>query len=98
MSKLNFVSEASAQYINQFATYRSDGATYFKGTAGYQLTEEQLLNRFDNFSLGRLINNFENNGIVGFGAGRKLKNGQRLEIDYTINQQEFSFVNIGFVF
>lgn len=81
----------------QFATYRSNGPVYFKGKAGYLHYNDLAINR-DDLSLSEFVNNFSLTGAVGVGAGYKLSNGERLEIEYMVNKQDVQIFTVGYTF
>ena len=81
----------------QFATYRSNGPVYFKGKAGYLHYNDFAIKR-DDLSLSEFVNNFSLTGAVGVGAGYKLSNGERLEIEYMVNKQDMQVFTVGYTF
>lgn len=80
----------------QYATFRSGGSIYFKGRAGYLWETED--DHPDNISVSQMVNGLDAHGAVGFGAGYKLSNGERLEFEYTINKKDEKHFSVGYKF
>ena len=80
----------------QYAIFRSSGDVYFKGRAGY-LTDETK-EEFEDISIEEIINTFGANGALGIGAGYTLKNGNKLEFDYTITKRSEQIIQIEYLF
>lgn len=78
----------------QYATFRTEGAFYWKGRAGYAWNEE--LSDWADFK--NIFSKFDVNGALGLGAGYQLSNGQRFEIEYTTKSNDFSVLNMGLTF
>jgi hypothetical protein len=81
----------------QFATYRSQGPVYFKGKAGYLHLDgepEFLIEP----SVSEFVGNLAESGAVGLGAGYKLSNGERLEVEYTVNKLDQKVFRVGYTF
>ncbi|TPW13439.1 MAG: hypothetical protein FD130_1571 [Halothiobacillaceae bacterium] len=81
---------------DQYAIFRSDGTLYFKGKAGYLADEERQ--QLANLKFSEIIDGFNNNGALGLGAGYKLNNGDRFEIDYIITRHAEQIFQVEYMF
>lgn len=80
----------------QYATFRSGGDVYLKGRAGY-LTD-YTKQSFEEISIEEVVNEFDKNGALGFGAGYTLKNGTKLEFDYTVTKRAEQILQVEYLF
>ena len=80
----------------EFATFRSSGNIYFKGKAGFDWGNNYRT--FDEVSFSEIVDLWDENAVFGLGAGYKLGNGDRVEIEVTVDKQEEQFLRFGYSF
>jgi hypothetical protein len=78
--------------IAVYVAYRTGGDLYFKGKAGY-LHEDVSAN-----IAGASISGSDSGLSLGIGAGLKIGKSNALELEYTIVEEDVSFLSLGFNF
>ncbi len=81
---------------SQYAIYRSPGKIYFKGKAGY--ISEGLEEDIWDMPLQKAKKTLNKKGAVGLGAGYRLHDGTRFEVEYTVNKQDEQQLRLGYQF
>jgi len=81
---------------SQYAIYRSPGKVYFKGKAGY--ISEGLEEDIWDMPLQKAKNTLNEKGALGLGAGYRLNDGTRFEVEYTVNKQDEQQLRLGYQF
>lgn len=86
------------EYLAQYATYRSPGEVYLHGKAGYAWDSSREKDLWRTGSLDEMVDEFGTNGAFGLGAGYRLNNGRRLEIEYSVNRHDEQLFRVGYTF
>lgn len=86
------------EVLAQYATFRSPGDIYLHGKAGYEWESSREKDLWHTGSLDEMVNDFGTNGALGLGAGYRLNNGRRLEIEYSINRRDEQLFRLGYTF
>ena len=85
--------EVSIQTIGFYGAFRSTGDTYFKAKAGF--INESV--DFDNVPFVGNISEDDTGASFGLGLGLNTGSG-KLEIEYTIIEEDVNFLSIGYLF
>lgn len=86
------------EHLAQYATFRSPGDVYLHGKAGYAWDSAREKDQWRTGSLDEMVDEFGTNGAFGLGAGYRLNNGRRLEIEYSVNRHDEQLFRVGYTF